>query len=87
MRKRTIEPNGKHQAFKMDVDALLIKHGATLAADEILALCAQVVGMVIAFQDRDTMSADRALAIVMANIEGGNAQGLASLANPFKLNG
>lgn len=46
------------------------QHG--LSAVEALALTAYITGGCIAMQDQRTMTAERAMEIVMRNIEGGN---------------
>ena len=69
---RTVEPDERHHAFKRDVDELLKKHSEKLQAVEVLALASQLVGMIIAFQDQQTMTSDRAMKIVSLNIETGN---------------
>lgn len=46
---------------------------------EILALMAQVTGMVIAMQDQRTMTPDQAMDLVARNIEAGNASAVEQL--------
>lgn len=66
-----------HEAFYHEACALLKKHVGNLSAEDLLALTAQLVGHTIAFQDMRTTSRERALEIVMANIESGNAHAIA----------
>lgn len=62
----------RHLAFKADVDALLRKHGASCSALELLALCSQIVGMLVAFQDQRTCTPEAVMRLVNGNIGIGN---------------
>jgi hypothetical protein len=60
-------------AMKNDIVQLISKHASAGATpEEMLAISALVVGMMVALQDQSTMTIDRAMAIVRANIEMGN---------------
>lgn len=72
--KRPIKPEPGHVAFRADLIAVLRKHEANLTAEDMLALAAHLVGQLIALQDQRTMSPDRAMATVAANIEQGNQE-------------
>ena len=72
----------EHKAFRDDALAVLRKHGGHLSAAEMLALSAHMVGQIIAMQDQRTMTGDRAMAIVAANIEQGNQEAQAELLSP-----
>src|SRR5579863_2172809 len=69
-----IKPEAKHVAFRDDLVAVLRKHGRTLTAAEILALAAHLVGQLVALQNQNTMTPERAMKIVAANIEQGNKE-------------
>jgi len=71
--------NAHHQALKADFDELFRKHAAHLSAQETLAIAAQVVGMCIAYQDQRTMTREKALNIVLGNLEIGNEMAIAAL--------
>lgn len=53
-----------------------------MSAEEILAIVANMLGKIIALQDQRTMTRERALEIVIENIEAGNKQILDQMANP-----
>lgn len=44
-----------------------------LSAQEVLALCAYMTGAAVAMQDQRSMTRDRAMEVVIRNIEAGNA--------------
>jgi hypothetical protein len=60
----------KHTAFRDDLVAVLKKHDLT--APEMLALAAHLTGQLVALQDQTTMTPERAMDIVAANLELGN---------------
>ncbi len=72
----------KHEAFYQELVALLGKHTADLPAEVMLGIAANCVGKIMAYQDQRTMTVDRAMAIVIENIEEGNRQALAELMSP-----
>ena len=57
-------------ALTQDIQAWADKFALT--PEEVLALCAYITGSVIAVQDQRTMTQDRALEIVRANMKAGN---------------
>lgn len=63
-----------HEVAYEELNDLLKRHAAQLSPVEILAIAANVVGKLIAFQDQRTMTVDLAMKIVGKNIEIGNAQ-------------
>lgn len=79
MSERVIKPSAKHVSFRDDAIALLNKHAGGLDATEMLALSAHLVGQIIAMQDQQKVSCERALDIVGRNIEVGNAEVLAQV--------
>jgi hypothetical protein len=68
---KTLTP--EMRAFQDDAMALLRKHSDALDAQDAMALTAQMVGMLLAGQDQRTITVERALAVIHANIELGNA--------------
>jgi hypothetical protein len=74
-----VAPEPKHVAFRDDLVAVLRRHGGALEASEMLALAAHLVGQIIALQDQQTMSPERAMEIVARNIEQGNSEILSGL--------
>jgi hypothetical protein len=79
MTGRLVKPTEEMLAFREDVLALLSKHAGRLPAEQMLALAGHLVGQCIAFQDQRLMTADRAMAIVLRNIELGNGEAVAGL--------
>lgn len=76
---KSIMSDARHAALKADIDAALRRHADHLSALDILAVCAQITGMVIAFQDQRAVTSGQAMAIVTANIEAGNAAAIAGM--------
>lgn len=64
--------DARHMTFKQDLDKLLKKHTLRLPADHVLAITAQVLGMVIALQDQRKYTSEMVMTIVAENIEEGN---------------
>lgn len=69
-----VTANPEHEVTYLELAALVGRHAATLSAEEILAITANMLGKLIAMQDQKTMTAQRAMAIVTANLELGNQQ-------------
>lgn len=84
---KTIKPNEKHQAFHNDAVELLRKHGEALPAVEILALCSQLVGQVLALQDQRTMTPAMGMELIAVNIEMGNKGAIEDLLGDVKGHG
>lgn len=61
-----------HKEFQNDMKLVLAKHHDTLTGMEMLALCAHLVGVVLAAQDPKKGTMDQALAVIGKNIELGN---------------
>lgn len=81
MRERIIEPDSRHQEFRNELLAVLQKHGASLKAEEILAVTCQLVGQIIAMQDQRRYSSDAIMLMVSRNIEAGNKTAIDQLLN------
>lgn len=64
--------DARHMTFKRDLDKLLKKHIGRLSAEHLLAISAQVTGMIIALQNQNTMTPESAMIIVSENIKIGN---------------
>lgn len=74
-------PEEKHKEFREDIIALLRKYGSKLAAHEMLAIAAHVVGQLIALQDQNTMTSEMAIKLVLKNMEHGNLDAIKQLDN------
>jgi hypothetical protein len=81
MKTKLVAPSEPVLAARTDVLATLKKHQEKLTAEEILAVMAHLVGQIIAFQDQHKITREAALSLVIANIEAGNAEAIASLYN------
>ena len=82
-RRRLRATGDKHEAFRQDVLAVLKRHTDKydLPSEEVLALTANIVGMTLAMQNQLTMTKERAMEIVIANIEIGNQTVIDELQN------
>jgi hypothetical protein len=65
--------------LKADIDAAFGKHKDDITPMEMLAVAAQVVGMLLALQDQRKITVAQALAVVQANIEEGNQAAIAGM--------
>lgn len=72
MKLHQMEINARHTRFKRDLEKLLNKHAGKLSAQELLAISAQVCGMIAAVQDKRTMTSEQAMEIIVENIRNGN---------------
>lgn len=70
----------EHEVAYQDLTELVRKHADKMSAQELLAIAANMLGKLVAMQDQRTMTPDKAIAIVAANIEAGNQQVLEELA-------
>lgn len=74
----------EHEVAYQDLAKLLTTHAAKISSEEMLCIAANMLGKLIAMQDQRTTSPERALEIVSKNIEMGNQQVIAQLANAFE---
>lgn len=81
MGHKSIEARAVHLDVKADLAEILRKY-EKLDPIEILAVAAQVVGMLIAHQDSQKVSSASAMRTVLANIELGNQTAVEPLSNP-----
>lgn len=70
----------EHEVAYQDLASLLSKHADKLTSEELLAVGANMLGKLIALQDQRTMTKERAMKIVCANIEMGNQHIIGDLA-------
>jgi hypothetical protein len=64
----------EHEVVYEDLRKLIAKHADKVTAAEILAIAANMIGKIVALQDQRTMTRERALELVVHNIEEGNRQ-------------
>lgn len=74
-------PNAAHMAYRKAIEQAMRDHGATLQADELLAVTAHLVGQLIALQDQRVMTAEMAMHLVQVNLEQGNREVVDGLLN------
>ncbi len=79
MSGRVIKAKPEHEATYQDMAALMRRHADAMSAEEVLAIGANMVGKLMAMQDQRTMTRERALEIVIKNIEVGNQQAVDEL--------
>jgi menaquinone-dependent protoporphyrinogen IX oxidase len=79
MKGRIVAPSVEHHRLKADLDDVLKKYAEKMSSEEVLAVAAQIVGMVIAYQNQRTMTKSIAMEIVAMNIETGNRLALDTL--------
>ena len=71
----------EHEVLYQDLAKLVGKHGDKVTAEEMLAIAANMLGKLLAFQDQRTMTRERGLEIITQNIELGNQQAVAEVMN------
>jgi len=74
-----MQTNKHHAAFKSAVEKIIEEFTKPLEAPEMLAVSAQITGMLMALQDQNTMTVDRATDIVAHNMGIGSKLILADL--------
>lgn len=71
----------EHEVLYQDLAKLIGRHGDKVTAEEMLAIAANMLGKLLAFQDQRTMTRERGLEIIIQNIEVGNQQAIAEVSN------
>jgi len=79
LKKTVVEAKEEHKVLYHELITLVRRHGDTVTAPEMLAIAANMVGKLIALQDQQTMSQQRAMQIVATNIERGNDEAVREL--------
>jgi sulfur transfer protein SufE len=64
----------EHEVLYQDLAKMLGRHGDKVTAEEMLAIGANMLGKLLAYQDQRTMTRERGLEIIIKNIEHGNQQ-------------
>lgn len=70
----------EHEVAYQDLCALVNKHADRLSALELLAIAANMLGKLVALQDQRKVTTSMAMEVVAQNIEHGNQQVLAQIA-------
>ena len=73
------QPKPEHEMFYQELIALVDKHAGKLSAIEVLAVASNMLGKLIAIQDRRVITPADAMEIVAKNIEEGNKEVLDQL--------
>jgi len=63
-----------HEVAYQELSDLLKKHAGELRSDELLAVAANMVGKLVALQDKRTVTVAQAMELVARNIQYGNQQ-------------
>lgn len=71
----------EHEVLYQDLAKLLSRHAAKMTSEEMLAIGANMLGKLLAYQDQRTMTRERGLEIIIHNIEMGNQQAVAEVMN------
>jgi sulfur transfer protein SufE len=66
----------EHEVLYQELVALLRRHGDEMSSEEMLAVAANMLGKLLAYQDQRTMTRERGLEIIIKNIEYGNQQAI-----------
>jgi hypothetical protein len=69
----------EHEIAYQDIVALVRKHGEHLSSVEMLAIAANMLGKLLAYQDQRHLTSDAAMEIVIQNIQQGNQQAIAEV--------
>jgi len=69
----------EHEVLYQDLVKLLGRHADKVTSEEVLAIGANMLGKLLAYQDQRTMTRERGLDIIIKNIEEGNQQAVAEL--------
>ncbi len=71
----------EHEVLYQDLVKLLRRHGNKVTAEEMLAIGANMLGKLLAYQDQRVMTRERGLEIIINNIECGNQQAVEEVMN------
>jgi hypothetical protein len=75
-----MKAKSEHEVAYQEMLALVSRYKDRMNAEELLAVAANMIGKLIALQDSRTMTQQRAIEIVLRNLEYGNQQMLAEIA-------
>jgi len=77
MSMRVAKP--EHEVLYQELAKLVGRYADKMTSEEVLAVGANMLGKLLAFQDQRTMTRERGLEIIIKNIETGNAQAVSEL--------
>ena len=81
MTERIVTAKPEHEVAYQDICALVNRHADKVDSLQLLAIAANMLGKLIAFQDQRTVSPGRAMDVVARNLKLGNQQALAEVQN------
>lgn len=71
----------EHEVLYQELARLIGRHAEAMSSEEVLAVGANMLGKLLAFQDQRTTTHARAMQIIIHNIELGNQQAVAEVMN------
>jgi hypothetical protein len=78
---KNVRARREHEVAFADLLALLAKHADKIDAEEMLAIAANMLGKLVAMQDQRKMTREKAMNLIVENIEVGNQQAIEDLMN------
>lgn len=81
MKTRLHVASPEHEIAYQDMVALVRKHTEHLSSIEMLAIAANMLGKLLAYQDQRTITPAMAMEVIAQNIEEGNRQAVAEVTN------
>lgn len=79
MKTRLHAASPEHEIAYQDIVTLVRKHAEHLSSVEMLAIAANMLGKLLAYQDQRTITPAMAMEVVVQNIEEGNRQAVAEV--------
>lgn len=71
----------EHEVLYQELAKLIGRYADKMTSEEVLAVGANMLGKLLAYQDQRTMTRERAMEIIIQNIELGNQQAIAEVMN------
>lgn len=70
----------QHEQMYQELTGVIRKYTDKMSGAEVLAILSVICGQALALQDQRTMTPERGMKLILANIEAGNQRVLAQLA-------
>ena len=71
----------EHEVLYQELAKLIGRHADKMTSEEVLAVGANMLGKLLAYQDQRSMTRERAMEIIIQHIELGNQQAIAEVMN------
>lgn len=81
MKTKVVQPSAEHEQLRLALCKCIRRKAPDMPAEEILAICCQFVGQLIAMQDQRRFTPESIITLVNANIEMGNQHAIDFLLN------